>query len=135
MTVLEGRMPGTVRLRFTVPKGTESLSCETGDGKLSATPSERVDNLFSGSLSKGSAGGWKVTNGGKATPLGNGGIVFSASRPGTVRVSHMVEVPREAAGHPVFIEIDIENVAHSDSFHACKDRGYAHGDPRGLCLP
>lgn len=141
VTVLEGRMPGTVRLRFTVPKGTESLSCETGAGKLSATPSERVDNLFSGSLSKGSAGGWKVSNGGKATPLGNGGIVFSASRPGTVRVSHMVEVPREAAGHPVFIEIDIENVARLTSgSRICIDQLDAAGnvlsealsDPRWL---
>ena len=115
VTVLEGRMPGTVRLRFTVPKGTESLSCETGKGKLPLTPSERVDNLFAGSLLKASVNRWEVTNKGKAVSEKDGCVVLSGSRRGTVWASYTVDVPRNLAGQPVFIEIDIENVARLTS--------------------
>ena len=33
---MEGSSPGCMRLRFTVPKGTESLTCETGSSSATA---------------------------------------------------------------------------------------------------
>ena len=45
---LDGKEPGSVRLRFTVPSGTKSLTCETGPDGAKAEASD--GGLFAGAL-------------------------------------------------------------------------------------
>ena len=88
VVALEGRVPGTVALRFNVPPGTVALSCEAGVGKLKMTATDHLDNLFDGALAPSAAGGWKLTNGGKAAALPEGGVTLSAVRAGGGRAAH-----------------------------------------------
>jgi hypothetical protein len=117
VTALEGRLPGTVALRFNVPPGTTALSCETTAGRLKLRDAATTDNIFAGALAASALSGWKLTNGGKAATLSpqpsmpNGGVTFTATRSGNVNVSYAADVPERLAGQPVFIEIDIENIA------------------------
>ena len=115
VVAIEGRVPGTVALRFNVPPGTAALSCEAGVGKLKMTATDHLDNLFDGALAPSAAGGWKLTNGGKAAALPEGGVTLSAVRAGGVKATYAVDVPERLAGQPVFIEIDIENIARLTS--------------------
>ena len=59
-TVLPGKAPGTVRLRFRVPEGTQTLTCEAGVGTAQKAASAAVDNLFASALDVANLSKWSV---------------------------------------------------------------------------
>ena len=67
---LNGKEPGSVRLRFTVPSGTQALACETCADGVKAGASD--GGLFVGALS--SAAGWQF-KGGTIEKTQNGGHI------------------------------------------------------------
>ena len=103
---MEGSSPGCMRLRFTVPKGTESLTCETGSSSATTVVSGSVDNLFHGVL--GSPCAWTLPPG-VSLRREDGGVVLAAdpSAPQSARAYCEVPVPAGLAGRNVRQDIDV----------------------------
>ena len=106
VTLLNGTVPGSVAVRFTVPAGTTSLDCEPA-GKVSIASDKQL-NFFDGILSKAAA--WKATNGG-TVKAADGKICFAAKKFGETMFSCMVDVPQEFAGTGAKFEFDFKSTS------------------------
>ena len=101
---LDGKEPGSVRLRFTVPPGTQALACETcADG---AKAGESDGGLFAGALS--SAAGWQLKSG-KIEKTQNGLLLKGAQN--RSYATFEVPVPESLAGKGVVQEIEVTSRA------------------------
>ena len=102
---LEGASPGTLRLRFTVPDGTEKLTCESLAGGRASVLQESGDNLFSHSLS---GGAWTLPDG-VSIRREEGGVLLRAGRsaPDGARAFCEVPVPEGLSGRNVRQDMDV----------------------------
>lgn len=107
-----GKAPGTVALRFSVPRGTKKLVCETKKGKQTLSDSSKIDNLFAGALDPSNVSKWKLGKGIVASVI-DGGICFRGMdvKSGGRYVSYTVDVPEGLAGMPVIQEMDLKSTA------------------------
>ena len=105
-TCFAGKAPGTIDLRFTVPSGTKSLTCEPrGDVRLA--DSSRIDNVFAGALDAVNLCRWHLDEGLQASPAGDG-ILFRDTCFGKERdASYTVDLPSELAGRTCKVEFDV----------------------------
>ena len=112
VTTFAGRAPGTLDLRFAVPAGTRTLTCESRAGRAKLSDSAAIDNVFAGALDAANLGRWELERGVKAEPI-PGGFLFTAPKTEarTDGVSCTVDIPASLAGKPVVQEIDVENRA------------------------
>ena len=110
-SLLPGKFDGTVRLRFSVPQGTKSLSCSAQSGGEVPLEGKVDGDMFGKALS--SADGWSMDRVlrrvGDNAPYQAGGIEF-VLKSGTGRVSYEADVPPACAGRDVQFEIEVENI-------------------------
>ncbi len=99
-TALEGKAPGSVRLRFSVPAGTKTLTCEPCADGAKAGGCAEAANLFAGAVS--SPGRWTF-DGGKVEPAGGNLLLRGGSA--TAFATCDAEVPAGLAGKAVVQEI------------------------------
>ncbi|MBR4654080.1 MAG: hypothetical protein IKO72_12050 [Kiritimatiellae bacterium] len=103
VSVLNGKEPGSVRLRFTVPQGTRTLECETcADGARVGTSG---GGLFAGALS-GTAG-WRLADG--TIEKTGKGILLKGTKDSYATFE--VPVPDSLAGKGVVQEIEVTSRA------------------------
>lgn len=107
-----GKAPGSVALRFNVPRGTKSLVCETAKRGRPPCDSSKIDNLFAGALDPSNIGRWRLGGGIRASVI-DGGICFRGTdvKPGGRYVTYTVDVPEGLAGMPVMQEMDLRSTA------------------------
>lgn len=107
-----GKAPGSVALRFNVPRGTKSLVCETAKRGSPPCDSSKIDNLFAGALDPSNIGRWRLGGGIRASVI-DGGICFRGTdvKPGGRYVTYTVDVPEGLAGIPVMQEMDLRSTA------------------------
>ena len=101
---LNGKEPGSVRLRFTVPSGTKALTCETGPDGVKAGASD--GGLFAGALA-GTAG-WRFTGG--TVEKTEKGILLKSGQERSY-ATFEVPVPDALAGKGVVQEIEVTSRA------------------------
>ena len=101
---LDGKEPGSVRLRFTVPSGTKGLTCETGPDGAKAGASD--GGLFAGALA-GTAG-WRFTGG--TVEKTEKGILLKSGQERSYAMFE-VPVPDALAGKGVVQEIEVTSGA------------------------
>ncbi len=107
VTLLPGRAPDAVRLRFTPPVGAKALFCAAaGKGEL-AKPG-KVDNFFAGALAEPKR--WQCSPRMKITPGADGALEFSARSVGSPEATLAAAVPAEARGKGVRFEFNCENL-------------------------
>ena len=104
VTLLKGKFPGEVALRFSVPAGTTALDCQPVSGGKIVDSSDL--NLFNGALANASA--WRVTNGG-TVKAADGKIYFAAKKFGETTFSCTVDVPEKFAGTGAKLEFDFKS--------------------------
>ena len=105
--ILPGRRDGVVALRFSVPPGTTALSCETGRPAVTVAESASEDNIFADALAPGATARWQMEKKTvRITPKGKGLLFRNMSTTGTY-VSYTADVPPDAAGRPVRLELDV----------------------------
>ena len=106
-----GKLPGTVDLRFVVPAGTKSLSCEGRKGGANLTDVARLDNLFSGAFDTANLGKWQLTKGVTAAPC-EGGLAFACDESlGTcATAAYAIDLPEGMGGKPVMQDIEVTNL-------------------------
>lgn len=104
--LLPGKAPGSVRLRFRVPRGTKRLDCVRGQGSCRRALVGSEDNLFDGVLK--SAKGWTFPRG--EIWEHSDSLEFLLER-GMSKAVCEVAVPDGAAGRDVQFEIEVENNA------------------------
>lgn len=106
-----GKLPGNVTLRFAVPQGTRSLTCEGKDGpaRVSAAPAFD-ENPFSDALDAANARKWTLPGGVKIQAVSEGMLfVASEKNRGGNTVCYTVDIPESWAGMPVVQDIELEN--------------------------
>ena len=101
---LNGKEPGSVRLRFTVPSGTKALTCETGPDGAKAGDSD--GGLFAGALAGTS--GWRFTGG--TVKKTEKGILLKGEKERSYAMFE-VPVPDALAGKGVVQEIEVTSRA------------------------
>lgn len=107
VAALPGKAPGTVILRFPVPKETERLTCRPNFGRLVLADPARVDNLFAGALTETER--WQGTPRMSIEPQKDGSLVFAAKSAGAPEATLTVDVPEGLAGAPVRFEMTVAN--------------------------
>ena len=101
---LNGKEPGSVRLRFTVPSGTKALTCETGPDGAKAEASD--GGLFAGALA--GTTGWRFKGG--TVEKTEKGILLKGEKERSYAVFE-VPVPDSLAGKGVVQEIEVTSRA------------------------
>ena len=108
-----GKAPGSVGLRFRVPKGVKGLVCKGNDDAPVLADTSVVDNLFAGAFEAANRGKWQLPTGVKVEPFGKG-VIFraDATAPDGGFVTYTVDIPESIAGMPVWQEIDVTSHSH-----------------------
>ena len=101
---LAGKAPGTVRLRFSVPKGAKTLECEGREGKVAVRPAR--ENLFADALRPENVGKWKCEKGVKAKAVSDG-VLLTADATAPIRAvaTYTVSLPKGIGGKGAWQEI------------------------------
>ena len=103
----EGRIPGSVNLRFRVPAGTTALTCRCGEAKGLTAPATD-ENLFAKALEPSR---WQLSKNVAAESDGRGGVVLRTTSGANGTARCRMALPPEWAGKPAKIELDVMNVA------------------------
>ena len=110
-TAYPGKKQNSIALRFTVPAGTTALACAPAKGELEIKDAAKNDNLFAGALDAKNVKNWKLSNGIAISAI-DGGIRLDSKTLGkSVSASYTVDIPAEAAGRPVKLELDVKSVS------------------------
>lgn len=115
---LKGRTSDHLRIRFSPPAGTTSLTL-LGDvpERLKIEDSARCDNMLARALDEANIGGWTCDPKVKAKITRTGeGVLLDGGRRGvgvfdTSGASFTADIPGDAAGKPVLFELDVRSLA------------------------
>ena len=111
-TLLPGKLPGAVTVRFTVPKGTKSLTCETSQEVRPMADVATIDNLFAGALDQQNLAKWKLPKGVTLRKDAEGlHFAADASADANAVASYDIPVPEGLAGAPVFQDVALTSHA------------------------
>ena len=109
--VYPGKKQNSIALRFTVPAGTTELICETSDRKAELKDAAVCNNIFAGALDAKNIKKWKLSQGISISPIKNGVRLDAQLFNKMVFATYTVDVPKEAAGRPAKLELDVKSVS------------------------
>ncbi|MBR7118902.1 MAG: LamG domain-containing protein [Lentisphaeria bacterium] len=106
-----GKTQNSIALRFTVPAGTTELACVPGDGKIAIKDAVKSENLFAGALEAKNIKKWKLSKDIAITSISNGIRLDAKLLNKKVSAAYTVDVPEDAAGRPVKLELDVKSIS------------------------
>ena len=103
-----------ITLRFTPPKAAAALTlvADASPRRFELRDTATCDNLFAGAVDAAHAARWQCPKEGRVTRHRNGILLELTKRDGSSRdFTYTVDVPPEAAGKPVRLELDVRSLS------------------------